>query len=56
MPDEQPDPDHMLVGTGKRLRHVKVRTAQDASNPALQHLVEAAWADALTHMKKKPEQ
>jgi hypothetical protein len=44
------DPEHMLVGTGKRLRHVKVRNAQEASHPALKNLVEAAWADALTHM------
>jgi hypothetical protein len=28
----------------------------DASHPALKHLVEAAWADALTHIKKKSEQ
>ena len=48
------DPDQLLVGTGKRLRHVKVRTVQEASHPALQQLVQAAWADALVHMKKKP--
>lgn len=48
------DPDQLLVGTGKRLRHVKVRTVQEASHPALQQLVQAAWADALAHMKKKP--
>jgi hypothetical protein len=41
-----PDPDQMLVGEGKRLRHVKVRTLDEANNPALRHLVEAAWADA----------
>ena len=44
------DPEQLLVGTGKRLRHVKVRTMQEASQPALQLLVEAAWTDALTHM------
>ena len=38
------DPDQMLEGTGKRLRHVKVRTLEAASHPALERLVEAAWA------------
>jgi hypothetical protein len=49
-----PDPEQMLEGTGKRLRHVKVRTPDAASHPALERLVEAAWADAETRMKKKP--
>jgi hypothetical protein len=48
------DPEQMLEGTGKRMRHVKVKTMNDASHPALKRLAEAAWADALTHMKKKP--
>jgi hypothetical protein len=48
-----PDPHQLLIGEGKRLRHVKVRTIEGASKPALKHLVEAAWADALTHMKTK---
>ena len=47
------DPHQLLIGEGKRLRHVKVRTIEEANNPALKQLVEAAWADALTHMKKK---
>lgn len=47
------DPYHLLIGEGKRLRHVKVRTIEEARSPALRELVEAAWADALTHMKKK---
>ena len=47
------DPHQLLIGEGKRLRHVKVRTNEEANNPVLKQLVEAAWADALTHMKKK---
>src|SRR5438552_3699905 len=31
-----PDPEGMLVGTGKRLRHVKVRTLQGADDPAIE--------------------
>ncbi|HEY6539733.1 MAG TPA: DUF1801 domain-containing protein, partial [Ktedonobacteraceae bacterium] len=48
-----PDPHQLLTGEGQRLRHVKVRTNEEAKNPALKQLVEDAWADALTHMKKK---
>jgi hypothetical protein len=49
------DPNQMLIGEGKRLRHVKVKTVNDASNEALERLVEEAWMDAVSHMKKKPE-
>jgi hypothetical protein len=48
-----PDPDHLLIGAGKRLRHVKVRTLDEAGLPALKGLIEAAWADAALQQKKK---
>jgi hypothetical protein len=41
-----PDPEHLLQGEGARMRHVKVRSAAEATNPALRALVEAAWAAA----------
>jgi hypothetical protein len=44
-----PDPQHLLVGEGKRLRHVKVRSRQEAANPALKRLVRAAWLDPQMH-------
>jgi Domain of unknown function (DU1801) len=37
-----PDPDGLLQGEGKRLRHVKVRTLAEARNPGLLALVTAA--------------
>jgi len=38
------DPSRLLEGTGKRLRHVKVRTKQEAGSLALRRLVEnAVW-------------
>jgi hypothetical protein len=38
-----PDPEGLLEGTGKSVRHVKVRTAEDLKRPALKKLiVEAA--------------
>jgi len=39
------DPHYLLRGTGKRMRHVKVRTMEDTRNPALEDLVKAAWAN-----------
>ena len=40
------DPDHLLDGEGARMRHVKVKTVQEAHDPALRKLVEAAAKDA----------
>ncbi len=39
---ELPDPEGLLQGSGKLLRHVKITTPEDLSNPALRQLVEAA--------------
>jgi hypothetical protein len=43
-----PDPKKLLVGEGKRLRHVKIREMEGAQNPALAKLIVATW-------KKAPE-
>jgi hypothetical protein len=37
-----PDPEKLLEGTGKNLRHVKLRTAEDLKRPALKKLIVAA--------------
>jgi hypothetical protein len=37
-----PDPAHLLQGTGKRHRHVKLTTPADLAAPALRELLEAA--------------
>jgi hypothetical protein len=37
-----PDPTGLLEGTGKNLRHVKLRTTGDLKKPALRKLIEAA--------------
>lgn len=47
-----PDPQHLLVGEGKRMRHVKVRNVEDASNPALEELMKEAWKDAPNSIAK----
>jgi hypothetical protein len=36
-----PDPTGMVEGTGKKIRHVKVRSLDDAASPALLALVRA---------------
>lgn len=37
-----PDPEGLLEGTGKRLRHIKMRSLDDVSHPAIRQLVKAA--------------
>lgn len=39
---ELPDPEHLLEGTGKLLRHVKIREVEDLQNPALHELLRLA--------------
>ena len=49
------DPRHLLEGSGKRARHVKIRTSEEGKNPALKELVKAAWihgADPVPKMKR----
>ena len=43
---ELPDPKHLLIGEGKRLRHVKVWSEVEAKNPALAKLITATWKEA----------
>jgi hypothetical protein len=42
---ELPDPMSMLEGSGKRMRHVKVRPGVHYSVAALRALIDAAYAD-----------
>src|SRR5450432_1469250 len=39
------DPAGLLVGAGKRMRHVKVRWGQAVDTPALSELIAAAYRD-----------
>jgi len=39
-----PDPRGLIEGTGKRIRHVKIRSVEAASSPAVVALVEAQLA------------
>jgi hypothetical protein len=42
---EIPDPGGLLEGTGRLMRHVKLRPGRDVDGQALQALIEAAYAD-----------
>ncbi len=53
------DQHHLLQGVGKRARHVKVRTLEEAKNPALKDLVKVAWndgADSVSRLKQRTRQ
>ena len=39
-----PDPGGLIEGTGKRIRHVKIRSVEAASSPAVVALIEAQLA------------
>lgn len=39
---ELPDPEHMLEGTGKLFRHVKLKKIEDVRNPSLRNLIQVA--------------
>ncbi|HKZ40187.1 MAG TPA: DUF1801 domain-containing protein [Candidatus Hodarchaeales archaeon] len=46
------DPKKLLIGEGKRLRHVKVWSVEEAKNPALAKLIAATWKEAPESMAK----
>jgi len=39
---ELSDPEGLLEGTGKKLRHIKVREVEEVAQPALRHLVQSS--------------
>jgi len=48
-----PDPDGLLEGTGKSMRHVKLRPGQDIDEAALNQLIHAAYADMQERLETK---
>ena len=43
--NELPDPDCLLGGPGKRLRHIKINTAEQLADPRIAALLGAAIAE-----------
>ena len=46
------DPARLLEGTGKRMRHVKLRPGQDVDAAALSNLIDVAYADIRARLGK----
>ncbi len=46
-----PDPSGLLQGTGKFMRHVRLRPDTEADSAALKKLIEAAYADVKAHVE-----
>jgi hypothetical protein len=46
-----PDPDALLSGSGKQMRHVKLTSAQSWPAPAIRQLLELAWPDGLARVQ-----
>ena len=49
------DQHHLLQGIGKRARHLKIRTMEEARNPALKELLKAAWAHGADPVQKRTQ-
>ena len=45
-----PDPQGLLEGSGKRMRHVKLKPGADVDEAALAALIDAAYADVRARM------
>ena len=48
---EIPDPDHLLEGTGKFMRHVKLRPDSDIDATTLMKLIKTAYRDMKARLK-----
>ena len=46
-----PDPAGLLQGTGRRMRHVKVRPGLTFDAPSLEALIDAAYRDIVARLK-----
>lgn len=40
-----PDPSSLLEGTGAKMRHVKIRSIEDAEQPKIRNLIRAALSE-----------
>jgi hypothetical protein len=48
------DPAGLLEGTGKRMRHVKLRWGQQANAAALSELIASAYRDIRLRLRSSP--
>ncbi len=52
---ELSDPDGLLEGTGKYMRHVKLRPGRPIDDAALRKLIDAAYVDMKRRLKAEQE-
>ena len=50
---ELPDPGGLLVGSGKRMRHVKAKPGEEPDFAALSALIDAAYVDVKLRLKNE---
>ena len=53
---ELPDPEKLLEGSGKLLRHVRITQPDQLSNPALRELIEVASRHRMPAKPSRPNQ
>ena len=46
------DDHNLLEGTGKNMRHVKIRLMEDANQPGIKELIKIAWDERRTALGK----
>jgi len=53
------DPENLLTGEGKRMRHIKIKNEVDAKRPSIKEIITQAWqkagADIASISRKKIE-
>ena len=49
-----PDPDHVLEGEGRLMRHIKFRTEADLQRAFVRSYIRAAWAELLAQSAAGP--
>jgi hypothetical protein len=50
------DPDALLAGGGKQMRHIKFRSAESLPSTAIRQLLEQAWPYGLTRVQERHSQ
>src|SRR3954451_12910160 len=49
-----PDPHRLLQGSGSRVRHIRLRTAEAFDDPEIQDLIAARWIDPNRRSMRQP--
>jgi Domain of unknown function (DU1801) len=50
--NELPDPDKIIQGKGKRMRHVKIFNVEQAQNESLKIMIQTTWKEAVENVSK----